>query len=134
MAGRGTDIRLGDGVAELGGLHVVCTELHDSARIDRQLVGRCGRQGDPGTWRQYLAADDDILVAGYGARRAGRIVVGLRGRLAGDPDRIASVFRSAQKRVEARHARQRRVLEYIERQRAEAHVQMSQDPYLDAAS
>jgi preprotein translocase subunit SecA len=134
MAGRGTDIRLGDGVAELGGLHVICTELHDSARIDRQLVGRCGRQGDPGTWRQYLAADDDILVAGYGARRAGRIVVGLRGRLAGDPDRIASVFRSAQKRVEARHARQRRVLEYIERQRAEAHVQMSQDPYLDAAS
>ena len=134
MAGRGTDIRLGEGVAELGGLHVICTELHDSARIDRQLVGRCGRQGDPGPWRQYLAADDDILVAGYGARRAGRIAAGLRRRLAGDPDRVAAVFRSAQKRVEARHARQRRVLEYIERQRAEAHVQMSQDLYLDAAS
>ena len=41
--------------------------MHDSARIDRQLIGRCGRQGDPGTWRQYLALDDDILVAGYGA-------------------------------------------------------------------
>ena len=134
MAGRGTDIRLGTGVAELGGLHVVCTELHDSARIDRQLVGRCGRQGDPGTWRQYLAADDDILVAGYGARRAARIAAGLRRRLAGNPDRIATVFRRAQRLVEARHARQRRVLEYIERQRAEAHVQMSQDPYLDAAS
>ena len=49
MAGRGTDIKLGDGVAELGGLHVICTEMHDSARIDRQLIGRCGRQGDPGT-------------------------------------------------------------------------------------
>jgi preprotein translocase subunit SecA len=134
MAGRGTDIRLGDGVAELGGLHVVCTELHDSARIDRQLVGRCGRQGDPGTWRQYLAADDDILVAGFGPRRAGRIAARLRRGLAGDPERMGAVFRRAQRLVEARHARQRRVLEYIERQRAEAHVQMSQDPYLDAAS
>ncbi|MFM7041195.1 MAG: preprotein translocase subunit SecA, partial [Planctomycetaceae bacterium] len=78
MAGRGTDIKLGEGVAELGGLHVICTELHDSARIDRQLIGRCGRQGDPGTWRQYLAVDDDILVAGYGAPWAARI----RSRLA----------------------------------------------------
>src|SRR5690606_21651734 len=47
MAGRGTDIKLAEGVTELGGLHVICTELHDSARIDRQLAGRCGRQGDP---------------------------------------------------------------------------------------
>ena len=66
MAGRGTDIKLGAGVAELGGLHVICTEMHDSARIDRQLIGRCGRQGDPGTYRQYLALDDDILLAGLG--------------------------------------------------------------------
>ena len=56
MAGRGTDIKLGDGVAELGGLHVICTEMHDSARIDRQLIGRCGRQGDPGTYRQLSRA------------------------------------------------------------------------------
>ena len=55
MAGRGTDIKLGHGVAELGGLHVILTEMHDAARIDRQLSGRCGRQGDPGTYRQYLA-------------------------------------------------------------------------------
>ena len=54
MAGRGTDIKLGDGVAEIGGLHVMCTEMHDASRIDRQLIGRCGRQGDPGTFRQYL--------------------------------------------------------------------------------
>ena len=134
MAGRGTDIKLGEGVHELGGLHVVCTELHDSARIDRQLIGRCGRQGDPGTWRQYLALDDDILVAGYGAARAARIAAGLRGRLAGDPESLAAVFVRAQQRVEARHMRQRRILEHVERQRAEAHMQMSQDPYLDAAS
>ncbi len=51
MAGRGTDIKLPSGIAERGGLHVVCTELHDSFRVDRQLMGRCGRQGDPGTVR-----------------------------------------------------------------------------------
>jgi len=134
MAGRGTDIRLGEGVAELGGLHVICTELHDSARIDRQLVGRCGRQGDPGTWRQYVALDDDILVAGYGTARAARIAAGLAGRLSGRPEGLLATWRRAQRRVEARHVRQRRVLEYVERQRAEAHIQMSQDPYLDAAS
>ncbi len=70
MAGRGTDIRLGDGVAELGGLHVICTELHESQRIDRQLIGRCGRQGDPGTYRQFLALDDEILLTGFGPKKA----------------------------------------------------------------
>jgi preprotein translocase subunit SecA len=141
MAGRGTDIKLGDGVGELGGLHVICTELHDSARIDRQLVGRCGRQGDPGTWRQYVAADDEILTAGYGPKRARRIAsqmrraIGRSGAATGAAaERLLRVFKRAQQRVEARHVRQRRILEYVERQRAEAHIQMSQDPYLDAAS
>jgi len=134
MAGRGTDIKLGSGVAELGGLHVICTELHDSARIDRQLVGRCGRQGDPGTWRQYVGLDDEILIAAYGPKRAQRIAAALRGRLDRNPERLLATFKRAQERVEARHRRQRRVLEYVERQRAEAHIQMSQDPYLDAAS
>jgi preprotein translocase subunit SecA len=134
MAGRGTDIKLGDGVYELGGLHVICTELHESARIDRQLVGRCGRQGDPGTWRQYVSLDDDILIQGYGPARARRTIARLADRLGGNPDRLLAVFRQAQQRVEARHVRQRRLLEYVERQRAEAHIQMSQDPYLDAAS
>jgi preprotein translocase subunit SecA len=134
MAGRGTDIKLGEGVYEMGGLHVICTELHDSARIDRQLIGRCGRQGDPGTWRQYVSLDDEILVAGFGPKRAKRIAAGMRARLGGNPERLVATFKRAQQRVEARHVRQRRVLEYVERQRAEAHIQMSQDPYLDAAS
>jgi preprotein translocase subunit SecA len=134
MAGRGTDIKLGDDVKALGGLHVICTELHDSARIDRQLIGRCGRQGDPGTWRQFLALDDDILIAGYGPKRAKRIAASLRGRIDGSPALLERAFKRAQRRVEARHVRQRRLLEYVERQRAEAHIQMSQDPYLDAAS
>ena len=73
MAGRGTDIKLGEGVAELGGLHVICTEMHDASRIDRQLIGRCGRQGDPGTFRQYLALDDELLLTGLGPEKSRKL-------------------------------------------------------------
>ena len=62
MAGRGTDIVLGPGVAELGGMHVIGVECHESGRIDRQLLGRAGRQGDPGSGRFFIAADDPLLV------------------------------------------------------------------------
>ncbi len=61
MAGRGTDIQLGDGVAELGGLHVIVSERHESGRIDRQLMGRCARQGDPGSTQIFMSPDDGIL-------------------------------------------------------------------------
>jgi preprotein translocase subunit SecA len=61
MAGRGTDIKLGDGVAELGGLHVLATERHESRRVDRQLRGRCARQGDPGSSRFYVSFEDDLM-------------------------------------------------------------------------
>jgi preprotein translocase subunit SecA len=61
MAGRGTDIKLGDGVADLGGLHVLGTERHESRRVDRQLRGRCARQGDPGSSRFYVSFEDDLM-------------------------------------------------------------------------
>ncbi len=61
MAGRGTDIKLGEGVAELGGLHVILTEFHESGRIDRQLFGRSGRQGDPGSHQSIVAEDDELF-------------------------------------------------------------------------
>src|SRR5262247_4581569 len=61
MAGRGTDIRLGRDVEAVGGLHVIATELHESRRIDRQLFGRCGRQGDPGTYECVLGLEDEIV-------------------------------------------------------------------------
>lgn len=61
MAGRGTDIKLGSGVAAAGGLHVILTEFHEAGRIDRQLFGRCGRQGDPGTFQAVVALDDDLF-------------------------------------------------------------------------
>lgn len=61
MAGRGTDIKLGDGVSELGGLHIIMTERHESHRVDRQLIGRASRQGDPGSWETLLSMDDELL-------------------------------------------------------------------------
>jgi preprotein translocase subunit SecA len=62
MAGRGTDIRLAPGVAELGGLHVILTEFHESSRVDRQLFGRAGRQGDPGTFEVIVSLEGEIFV------------------------------------------------------------------------
>ena len=61
MAGRGTDIKLGGGVAEAGGLHIIGTERHDARRIDNQLRGRSGRQGDPGSSRFFLSLEDALL-------------------------------------------------------------------------
>ncbi len=71
MAGRGTDIVLGEGVAELGGLHILGTERHESRRIDNQLRGRSGRQGDPGSSRFYLSLEDDLLRIFGGERISG---------------------------------------------------------------
>ena len=91
MAGRGTDIRLGPGVAELGGLHVLATERHDARRIDRQLFGRGGRQGDPGSYQAIVSLEDEIvreLFGTYAARlgrrfpRAGRPLVAAAQRMA----------------------------------------------------
>lgn len=61
MAGRGTDIKLSPGIAELGGLHVIASEPHEAGRIDRQLFGRCGRQGDPGSYELYFSLDDELV-------------------------------------------------------------------------
>ena len=115
MAGRGTDIKLGPGVAEVGGLHVLGTERHESRRIDRQLRGRCSRQGDPGSSHFFIALEDDLM------------------RLFGAMDRIAKwmeklgfqegeelahpwlnrSIQNAQKKVEQHHFQQRkRTLEY----------------------
>ena len=62
MAGRGTDIKLGPGVAELGGLHVIATERHEARRIDRQLFGRCARQGDPGSYEEIVSLEDQLVL------------------------------------------------------------------------
>jgi len=130
MAGRGTDIKLGEGVTEIGGLHVICTEMHDARRIDLQLIGRCGRQGDPGTYRQYLALDDDLLENGLGPKKAKRYeAIGEASN--GDFDKFAGIFRRAQRKVERRHFRDRKALMYFEKERKKMQRQMGQDPHLD---
>ena len=130
MAGRGTDIKLSDGVEALGGMHVICTELHDAARIDRQLIGRCGRQGDKGSYRQYLALDDDILKSGLGVKKGAKLKE-TGEKLGGSADQYTALFRKAQQKVERTHFRDRMVLMHHEKERKKMQREIGQDPYLD---
>ncbi len=101
MAGRGTDIVLGEGVTELGGLHVLGTERHESRRIDNQLRGRSGRQGDPGSSRFYLALEDDLLRIFGGERITG--IMEKLGMEEGEPiehNLISRAIENAQAKVE----------------------------------
>jgi preprotein translocase subunit SecA len=104
MAGRGTDIVLGEGVKELGGLHVLGTERHESRRIDNQLRGRSGRQGDPGSSRFYLSLEDDLMRIFGGDR-----IQGLMNRIGmdeGEPIEhrlISGAIERAQRKVEGHH-------------------------------
>ena len=114
MAGRGTDIKLGDGVPELGGLFIVGTERHESRRIDNQLRGRAGRQGDPGESRFYLSLEDDLLRL-FGSDNISNIMDRL-GMGEDDPIEHKLITRSianAQKKVEGRNFDMRKhVLQY----------------------
>ncbi|MBI2875401.1 MAG: preprotein translocase subunit SecA [Candidatus Tectomicrobia bacterium] len=117
LAGRGTDIRLSPGVAELGGLHVIATERHEARRIDRQLFGRCGRQGDPGSCQAILSPEDEI-VALYGGRLWRRLTAAMA-HAPGHPlpswiGRLA--FRRAQRAAERLHSRIRRDLLKLDEQ------------------
>lgn len=101
MAGRGTDISLDTGVVELGGLHVIATERHESARVDRQLFGRSARQGDPGSAQAFVALDDEL------PRRFARRLAAVA-REVGTPTRLGGLlFSRAQRRAGALAARQR---------------------------
>ncbi|GGF91336.1 preprotein translocase subunit SecA [Paenibacillus abyssi] len=111
MAGRGTDIILGDGVSDVGGLHIIGTERHESRRIDNQLRGRAGRQGDPGSSQFYLSLQDELM------RRFGsENIMGMMDRLGFDEDQpiesrmITKAIESAQKRVEGNNFDTRKVV------------------------
>ncbi|TYB92375.1 MAG: preprotein translocase subunit SecA [Kosmotoga sp.] len=104
MAGRGTDIKLEDGVTDLGGLFVLGTERHESRRIDNQLIGRSGRQGDPGESRFYLSTEDDLLRL-FGGERMESIMNTLKIEK-GEPiehSLLSRVINSAQKKIEGIH-------------------------------
>jgi preprotein translocase subunit SecA len=129
MAGRGTDIKLGEGVAELGGLHVIGTERHEARRIDRQLAGRCARQGDPGLAQFFISLDDEIIEA-FGEKPAARIRKRYRGQgeLTSLPWRRK--FVAAQRKKERQHFRDRKLLMHYEKQRAEMRKNMGLNPVL----
>ncbi|WP_025716759.1 preprotein translocase subunit SecA [Paenibacillus sp. 1-18] len=111
MAGRGTDIVLGEGVSELGGLHIIGTERHESRRIDNQLRGRAGRQGDPGSTQFYLSLGDELMKR-FGADN----VLNMMERLGFEEDQpiesrmITRAIESAQKRVEGNNFDQRKIV------------------------
>jgi preprotein translocase subunit SecA len=114
MAGRGTDIKLGDGVAKIGGLHVIGCQRHESRRIDNQLLGRAGRQGDPGSSQFYLSLEDDLIRV-FGGDRIGPIMdrIGMKEGEAIEHNLLTGAIRRAQKRVEGRNFEiRKRLLEY----------------------
>ncbi|HVW01570.1 MAG TPA: translocase [Planctomycetaceae bacterium] len=129
MAGRGVDIKLQDGVPERGGLHVLGTEKHDSARIDRQLQGRSARQGDPGSTQFFLSLEDELLdVLGAQTRLWLKAFKGGTGRR----DGLRRVFVKAQQRVERKHYKERVQLMNFEKLRNEMQEKMGLDPFLNA--
>ena len=101
MAGRGTDIKLGEGVRELGGLYVIGTERHDSRRIDNQLRGRSGRQGDPGTTRFFVSMEDDLMLK-FGSEKMKTVMqsLGIQEDQAISNKMISKNIEGAQKKVE----------------------------------
>ncbi|NPU84584.1 MAG: preprotein translocase subunit SecA [Syntrophaceae bacterium] len=114
MAGRGTDIKLGDGVAELGGLHILGTERHESRRIDNQLRGRSGRQGDMGSSRFYLSLDDDLMRI-FGGEKISAIMdrIGIEENQPIEHRMISKAIENSQKRVEGQNFEIRKhLLEY----------------------
>ncbi len=143
MAGRGTDIVLGEGVVDLGGLHILGTERHESRRIDNQLRGRAGRQGDPGSSRFYLSLEDDLMRL-FGSDRIKGIMekLGLRDGEAIENAMVTRAVEGAQKRVEAHHFEIRKTLldydnvmnqqrEVIYALRRELMVEQDLDPVLE---
>jgi len=129
MAGRGTDIKILADMAAKGGLHVIGTERHESLRIDRQLAGRCARQGDPGHAQFFVCCEDDLLEV-FGEKWAHR----LRGRYKNRGELTSAAWRklflNAQKKKERQHRRDRRLLMHYEKHRADMRKNMGLNPVL----
>jgi preprotein translocase subunit SecA len=131
MAGRGTDIQLDERVRASGGLHVIATEMHSSARIDRQLVGRAARQGDPGSFQFFLSLEDELLRC-LKPDKIARLRRKARPSSEGELSlQWLRLFRRTQRFLEKMHRKERKHLLRHERQRSDAHNHMGLDPYLE---
>jgi preprotein translocase subunit SecA len=114
MAGRGTDIKLGPGVKEAGGLAIIGTERHDSRRVDRQLRGRAGRQGDPGSSQFFVSLEDDLMRL-FGSDRIAKLMdrMGIEEGEVIQHSMISKSIERAQKKVEENNfGTRKRLLEY----------------------
>lgn len=134
MAGRGTDIMLEDSVRKSGGLHVILTELHESQRIDWQLIGRGSRQGDPGSYRVYVCMEDEILLRGVGPKKTESLGKRyLKPKYVGQPLPVGlfKLFRKAQDKIERKHLTDRMILMKQDKERQERHFEMGNDPFCD---
>ena len=134
MAGRGTDIKLSEDVRRAGGLHVILTEIHESQRIDWQLIGRGSRQGDPGSYQIFVSLSDEILRVGFGPERAKRILARYANVGDGELQRLFPLFRRAQRRTERRHLTDRMAVLKNDQERKRSSYQMGQDPYLSVVT
>ena len=131
MAGRGTDIVLHDDVRTAGGLHVIATEMHSSVRIDRQLIGRAARQGDPGSYQFFLSLEDELLRCLKTEKREA-IIQSARPNAKGElEDSWLSLFQKTQQVLERTHQKQRKQLLKQEKLRSEQYEKMGLDPYLE---
>ena len=131
MAGRGTDIQLHPDVRAVGGLHVILSEMSRSTRIDRQLAGRAGRQGDPGSYQIFVSLDDELLSI-LGVPRVSRWKTRTQRRPAGELHRgWISVFTQAQRLFERRGAQERNQLLIREQQQWETMRPLGLDPYIE---
>jgi preprotein translocase subunit SecA len=131
MAGRGTDIELSKAVKQNGGLHVIATELHSSSRIDRQLIGRAARQGDPGSYQFFLSLEDELIHILPPSER-----IKLKAEARGSADGTLTkdwirFFRRLQKRLETQYEGERGELLKSEEARHARHREMGLNPYLE---
>ncbi|QDT54167.1 preprotein translocase subunit SecA [Caulifigura coniformis] len=133
MAGRGTDIHLDDEVRKSGGLHVIATEMHSSLRIDRQLIGRAARQGDPGSYQFFLSLEDELLRVVEPKKLAAW-------RSSAGPDELGELsrewverFQSTQQQLERLHVKQRKEMLKHEREQLKKSRKVGIDPFLELA-
>lgn len=131
MAGRGTDILLEPDVRENGGLHVIATEMHTSARIDRQLVGRAARQGDPGSFQFFLSVEDELLRCLTPEARK-KLYDQANPNKSGElSSSWLSFFQKTQRFLERMHVKQRKMMLRQEKEKNKIYRQMGLDPYLE---
>ncbi len=131
MAGRGTDIKLHPDVHQAGGLHVIVTEVHSSLRIDRQLIGRCARQGDPGSYQFMLSLEDELFRATTPKRHQRWLAAGLATGRKELSRRWIGIFRKTQNDLERRSRKNRRSMLKEEAQREKVALRQGLDPYLE---